>query len=135
MNLSAKNKWFMLAMLALGGTVRKYRKGMGELVKIQTAIYQLRLMRGARSICLRGVQLAACVIFFFSGLIVLQAALYLMLSSGPSPAARVMLALGFAQALPSAGFVFWFLSSRRWLQETFGKDTVFEKGAKHAKNF
>lgn len=124
MRMNAKS---FLALLGAGAVLGKTRKAVAELVLLQGAICYLRAVRGARGMTIRALQVLACGIFSLSGLVLVHVALYLLLSSGSSPKAWVLLGLGLAELAPVAIFIAWFVSSKRWLHDALKANGFLEK--------
>ncbi len=115
--MNMRHKGIVMALAGMSGVVRQYRKGMAEMVQIQSAIGLLRLVRGIRGVTVIVFQYLFCGIFALTGLILSHVALFLWVREGFSPAVFILLMLGLFQIGAVLGFVIWLLSAKRWLHE------------------
>lgn len=125
--MDLKNRWLIVGVTALAGTLRHYQKGITELAILRTSIYYLRIVRGIRGICITAFQVLFCALFSLLGLVLIHFAIYWMLTLGPSPKAWTFLVLGSLELFPALAFTFWFLSSKRWLREAGKTNPVLGK--------
>ena len=116
--MKRKNKGFLLQLLSVGALLAQYPKGIVEIAKLKSAMYCLRIVQGVRRGYIILFQLAFCALFLLMGVILMHVALFFLLTNGVQMKMGILFGAGFVEFAGALAFITWFLSSKRWLDES-----------------